>query len=151
MSKYTFVPITNPDVCAECGSINSIELHHPIPISMGGKCVIPLCSQCHGKAHGMKRKNISELTKRGMEKKRQKGGWIGRPPIGTKIIDGKMAPSKEFDDVLEILKMLKNGHTLREVARIKKRALHTVFRIKKRWKTYNAALEWRLNFPEEKL
>ena len=111
---------------------------------------MPFCNECHGKAHGMKRKNISELTKRGMENKKQKGEHIGRPPIGTKIIDGQLAPTKEFDDVLEILKMIKNGHTLREVGVIKKRGLQTVFRIKKRWKTYNAALEWRLNFPEEK-
>lgn len=58
------------DLCFECGDATQ-EWHHVIPKSMGGTKMIPLCSCCHSKIHGLgdRRDQISELTKRGMNKK----------------------------------------------------------------------------------
>ena len=137
MSKYTFIPITNPDVCAECGSTNGIELHHPIPISMGGKCVIPLCSECHGKAHSMKRKNISELTKTGLKRAKARGQRIGRPPFGFKTdAMGKLALHPTAFYLLHTaVEMSESCVPQREIASILGCSEPNLSKLLKRWKT----------------
>ena len=81
------------------GSTKEIELHHPIPVSLGGKCVIPLCSECHGKAHGMERKNISELTKKGLKRAKDKGRRLGRPTFGFTSVRGKWLPNEDYEEL----------------------------------------------------
>ena len=137
MSKYKFIPIANPAVCAECGSTNSIELHHPIPISMGGKFVIPLCSECHGKAHGMKRKNIGELTKAGIERAKARGQRLGRPPFGFKTdAMGKLAlHPTDFYLLHTAVEMSEGGVAQREIASILGCSQANVSKRLKRWKT----------------
>ena len=137
MPKHPFIPITNSAVCAECGSTNSIELHHPIPISMGGKCVIPLCSECHGKAHGMKRKNIGELTKTGLKRAKERGQRIGRPPFGfTHDAMGKLAlHPADFYLLHTAVEMSEGGKPQREVAEFLGCSQANVSKRLKRWKT----------------
>lgn len=52
--------------CYNCGSKESIEYHHIVPISVGGtnniKNIVPLCSKCHIAAHTGR--NIKELKTR---------------------------------------------------------------------------------------
>nr|WP_302596462.1 HNH endonuclease signature motif containing protein [uncultured Cellulosilyticum sp.] len=42
--------------CANCGSTENIEFHHIVPLCNGGLDVltniVPLCKECHFKAHG---------------------------------------------------------------------------------------------------
>ncbi len=137
MPKYKFIPITNPDVCAECGSTNGIELHHPIPISMGGKFVIPLCSECHGKAHGMKRKNIGELTKEGIERAKARGQRLGRPPFGFENdAEGKLALHPTNYELLRTaVGMHELGISQREIGEFLGCSEANVSRLLKRWKT----------------
>lgn len=49
--------IKKPKICACCGSKKALELHHIIPISMGGKDeyynLIYLCHNCHMQMHQM--------------------------------------------------------------------------------------------------
>jgi hypothetical protein len=52
-------------------------MHHVIPQSVGGTFVVPLCSPCHGKAHGVRRSNISELTKLGLQRAKARGVTLG--------------------------------------------------------------------------
>jgi len=137
MSKYKFIPIANPAVCAECGSTNSIELHHPIPISMGGKCVIPLCSECHGKAHGMKRKNIGELTKTGLKRAKERGQSLGRPPFGFCVdAGGQLALHPvNFSKLSQAVEMSENGVKQREIGEFLGCSEANVSKVLKRWKT----------------
>lgn len=43
------------NVCANCGSTESIEYHHIVPLFVGGKeiesNIVPLCHRCHKAAH----------------------------------------------------------------------------------------------------
>ncbi len=61
--------------CFECGEV-ATERHHVIPRSKGGTKTVPLCQKCHGLVHGMKRLNISELTKAALDARKEKvGEW----------------------------------------------------------------------------
>jgi hypothetical protein len=61
--------------CFECGEV-ATERHHVIPRSKGGTKTVALCSKCHGLVHGIKRLNISELTKAALDARREKvGEW----------------------------------------------------------------------------
>ena len=44
-------------LCALCGSVQYLQVHHVIPRSQGGsdfpENLITLCSKCHGQAHGI--------------------------------------------------------------------------------------------------
>lgn len=58
--------------CFECGKPTQ-EMHHPIPQSMGGTKVIPLCVECHDKVHdglGRRRDQHAVLTSQGLAKRR---------------------------------------------------------------------------------
>lgn len=50
--------------CARCGSIVELQVHHKIPLSLGGKDVDGnrevLCRECHEKHHGYKFKDTYE-------------------------------------------------------------------------------------------
>ena len=51
--------------CANCGSTDDLEIHHIVPVSLGGRDVIenlvPLCSSCHKAAHTGR--NVTEIRK----------------------------------------------------------------------------------------
>lgn len=66
--------------CFECGA-DAEELHHVVPRSKGGTKTVPLCCECHGKVHDVKRINIRELTKEGLAKKKAQGVRLGRPHV----------------------------------------------------------------------
>ncbi len=64
--------------CAVCGSIESLEHHHFVPLELGGPDVeanlLTLCSAHHGDMHGMRRAgNHKELTKSGSARV----AWLG--------------------------------------------------------------------------
>ena len=48
-------------VCCNCGSTQNIHYHHIVPLSLGGTNkltnIVPLCEECHGKAHGGRNMN----------------------------------------------------------------------------------------------
>jgi uncharacterized protein YlaI len=87
--------------CFECDSISNIVNHHVIPQSLGGKNTIPLCQPCHDKVHGVKPRNISlsNLTKQGLQKAKQRGVKLGSPNPEKSIKsmnDGATKAKKEF-------------------------------------------------------
>jgi len=73
--------------CFECGFETSGR-HHVVPVVMGGTKVIPLCSDCHTKAHGDQDAPVIrvDLIREGIEKKRQAGWQPGRPRKMTAAI-----------------------------------------------------------------
>ena len=62
--------------CFECG-IDTLGIHHVVPVSLGGTKVIPLCEGCHSKVHGGV---ISgRLIREGLSKARANGIKLGAP------------------------------------------------------------------------
>jgi hypothetical protein len=74
--------MTDDVPCFECGRPAS-EWHHVVPRSEGGTKTVPLCGECHGKAHGGAGGGVrtrSELTRNGLAAARARGVRLGRPP-----------------------------------------------------------------------
>ena len=109
--------------CWECETeTDNIHHHHVVPRSRGGKKTVPLCLDCHGKAHHRKDSmTTSALTKEGQERKRNRskedGTWAGgRPPKGFKVSGGRLVRSEAWDGVLRALELRAAGEPLRVVA-----------------------------------
>lgn len=86
------------DKCIECGA-PAQEDHHVIPKSLGGTATVPLCSQCHGRAHGMRRTaNISDLTRAGLQRARARGVALGSagPKNLKQDIEGRRQAADAF-------------------------------------------------------
>lgn len=67
-------------VCFECGRPAEVD-HHVVPRSQGGIRTVPLCSDCHTKAHHGA-VTVPALTRRGLQRKRAKGERVGTIPYG---------------------------------------------------------------------
>lgn len=103
--------------CFECGSPADVD-HHVVPRSRGGKRTVPLCLDCHGKAHD-RVMTSSALIRSAMDRKRGKSERIsGRIPYGFRLAgDGKslIADEAEKEVVDTILAMRARGFTLRQI------------------------------------
>ncbi len=69
--------------CWECNA-TSVEIHHhhPVPRSRGGTKTVPLCLECHAKAHHRKKRMASSiLTKEGLARAKKRGVALGNPKI----------------------------------------------------------------------
>lgn len=86
--------------CANCESIEGLEYHHIIPLSLGGSNLLSnyvcLCYECHALIHERKKAmNLSEATKRGLQKAKERGVQLGAKP-GAKLVTKKSIQSKEL-------------------------------------------------------
>jgi hypothetical protein len=77
-------PTTQNDFCINCQK-PATHYHHVVPKSLGGNDgtnIVPLCDKCHSIIHGVSFSNgvisHSELTKKGLQKAKEKGSQIGR-------------------------------------------------------------------------
>lgn len=68
--------------CVNCGEEENLQLHHIVPLSLGGtnyyKNICGICEDCHSKIHdnnGLR--NQSMMIRKGKEKNRRKGRWTG--------------------------------------------------------------------------
>jgi len=103
--------------CFECG-IQADHAHHVVPKTLGGTKTVNLCAPCHSKVHSPHLLRTSELTKIGLQKRRDKGLTIG--PIakfGTKHVNGvvKIA-EKEQKMIRQMIAMKKQGLSLKKIA-----------------------------------
>jgi hypothetical protein len=71
--------------CIEHLTRPATNWHHVIPYSLGGTITVPLCDECHDKAHGVERDykgfNSSTLIKIGLDAARKRGKKLGRPKL----------------------------------------------------------------------
>ena len=119
------LPIHTNNNCFECNSTTNIVYHHVVPESLGGKNTIPLCQPCHDKVHYInKPRNISlsELTKKGIQRAKQRGVKIGTPNPEKSIKAMNIASTKTKQNfknkMIPIINQLKhNGYkTLQSIA-----------------------------------
>ena len=134
MPKHKFKPIIDDNRCAECGSQESIELHHPIPISRGGTFVVPLCSKCHGKAHDYKTNSHRNLTKQGLRRAKEKGIRLGRTPFGFSRKNNKIIKNQNYILLVTAFTMKDIGCTQQQIAEFLQCSQANVSKILKRWK-----------------
>lgn len=94
--KYYFDNLDNK--CINCDKTDNLQLHHIVPLSIGGtnklSNVVVLCGECHGKLHGVNWSKHSELTRKGMETARLNGKQIGQV-TGVKLTTKKSIEAKE--------------------------------------------------------
>ena len=112
--------------CVACGAENkSIEHHHLVPKSEGGSDdetnLLSLCFECHGKVHGIIRRDIKKLTTAALKKAKERGVKLGsRNPRAGGIVSGAARRkkteklSKGFLDVLR--PMIESGASYRKMA-----------------------------------
>lgn len=72
--------------CAECGCQYGLDLHHIVPLALGGTNDADnlewLCGDCHRKKH---KYNKSELVKSGMANARTNGRWGKKMSFTTRF------------------------------------------------------------------
>ena len=81
--------------CFNCHSNENLVVHHIVPISVSGSDgygnMAVLCEDCHDLAHGIVRSKGSqgfrELIKSGIDKARENGTRLGKPPVYKKTVD----------------------------------------------------------------
>ena len=108
--------------CANCGETAS-QAHHVVPLVLGGfdklSNLVALCEECHGKVHGTKLSNHSELTKKGLNRARERGVKLGgiRPNTITRNDGAKAKATAEAERLRPLLAaMVAQGASLRQMA-----------------------------------
>jgi uncharacterized protein YerC len=125
--------IIDTNICFECGGTEHIHQHHIIPKSLGGTKTIPLCNDCHGKAHGKTtgvHKNPNEwkrLIKLGREKWIANGGKLGRKEGTTESIQTFL--NKPINQ--EILHLIKQGYSVRKIVNMIGASSKTIVKVRK--------------------
>lgn len=113
------------DFCVACGSKRETELenHHLIPRSMGGADdetnLITLCFQCHGKLHGVVRRDTRALTRDALHKRKAQGQRVGSIPYGYRLgADGQTleAAAAEQEVIRAVMELDAAGLSLRSIA-----------------------------------
>ena len=103
--------------CFECGATDEIHHHHVVPQVRGGTKTVPLCHVCHAKVHGLRRMNISELTRDALRAKKARGERTGCVRFGFMVVNGMVVPNAaETRVVSKIVELRSRGMSLRKIA-----------------------------------
>lgn len=109
----------NARACFECGCADELHDHHVVPRSLGGTRTVPLCIECHAKAHStvMRRGNLTSLA---MQAKRERGEYTGgRVRYGYRVAEDGVTvePVEREQEVIRIVGELHAaGLSLRSIA-----------------------------------
>ena len=151
------------NVCWECSIVtDDIHRHHPVPRSRGGKNTIPLCLECHAKAHHRK-KNMSSsaLAKEAIAKKVESGERWGSPPFGFTIMKlgykrtGRLVPNEHYESILLMFELLKEhnqtraAEILNEQTDYKSWSQVKVSNLKRKWKSRTRLENFRKSIGDE--
>ena len=109
--------------CFECNNTNNIVYHHIVPQSLDGKNTIPLCQLCHDKVHQLSNPrniSISQLTKQGMQRAKQRGVKLGNPNWNNALKKAHTTVRQNRNDFLTeirpfIRKLRNEGHTWKSI------------------------------------
>lgn len=109
----------NDKTCWECEK-TKIETHehHPVPKSRGGTRTIPLCLECHAKAHHRKKNmSTSALVKEAIQRAKAEGKEFGNKSLftehGAKAIEVRKANAMAYKKRIRqlIADLIKDGYT----------------------------------------
>jgi 5-methylcytosine-specific restriction endonuclease McrA len=68
--------------CQECGYYKHLEVHHIIPRSKGGSDdpsnLITLCTRCHGKKHGFKKRENRRARRARRNRRKKEKRWLNK-------------------------------------------------------------------------
>jgi hypothetical protein len=111
------------NACINCGAVAN-EVHHIVPVVLGGldvlSNVVSLCVVCHGKAHGLSRKEShSRLTKEGIAKAQARGVKFGGLKSHTVLRNkwAAQAADRRVDSMKEVLsELVAQNLSLREIS-----------------------------------
>lgn len=111
-----------PNICFEHGEVDGpVHEHHVVPRSRGGTQTVPLCEECHGKAHASSMKT-SKLVREGMAKRRASGRrYSGVIPYGFELCeDGEtLSPNHDERSVIRTVRVLRNnGYSLCRISKV---------------------------------
>lgn len=100
--------------CVNCGSDEMIEFHHIVPLALGGtNCitnVVPLCWECHEKAHGATR--IKGWSKKGGRPRKEIPNIESTIQdfkdckIGTKELEKRLGLKRRIHDSVTVMEYL---------------------------------------------
>lgn len=117
--------IIDISICFECGD-KAEEMHHIVPKLLGGTKTIPLCSKCHGMAHGfLNREGHKKLTIEGLKRAKERGVILGSPKNltyeaklkGVDSVKKKALTNTNNLKAIEIINTYKESDaTLKEIA-----------------------------------
>ena len=103
--------------CFNCGAPAHHD-HHVVPRSIGGVATVPLCGDCHGKAHGHHGlRSTTELTRAALAVKRSRGERTGGIPYGYSAdAAGRRVPDAAEQRVVARVRELRaEGATFRAI------------------------------------
>ena len=90
--------------CANCGSEENIEIHHIVPLIVGGtnrrSNLVALCQDCHAKIHGLSREGDKNGISTGMINSAKSGRIL--VPGGVYGYDYDRAQNKLIPNIEEI-------------------------------------------------
>jgi hypothetical protein len=105
--------------CFECGNPNTYN-HHVVPKSKGGTRTIPLCGDCHAKAHYTNSQwaNLRSLSSDALKQKRARGEFAGgKLRYGLKNDGGHIVADEKEVALLDMARRLRSaGLSLRGIA-----------------------------------
>lgn len=95
-----------PKQCANCAEETDLQIHHIVPLSLGGRNILTnlarLCTECHAKAHGGSALVGTSATSR--RRNIRNGGRIGSVvPYGYSFENGKYEIDETNADVVRII------------------------------------------------
>ena len=107
--------------CFDCGEPAG-HMHHVVPRSLGGSATVPLCTDCHAKAHNLPAGswgNHRKLTKQGIDRRRESGKKYGTIPYGlTEAEGGNLKVCREEWRSLQAMRtMRESGQSIRKIAK----------------------------------
>lgn len=106
-------------ICWECNAEGDMHDHHPVPKSRGGMRTIPLCEECHGKAHHRDAAmSTSALTRAALQAKKARGERTGAVPVGCRVgADGRTLESDpaEAEIVAAVVRARAAGLSIRAI------------------------------------
>lgn len=120
-------------ICANpnCQSKVGVQLHHLYSRALGcpDDLVVPLCAECHGRAHGMRfRADTAAVTKAALDRLRRQGRRTGSIPFGWRLVGGagkQLEPEPSEQVVVELARGLRSaGDTLQAICDALLRAGH---------------------------
>ncbi len=104
--------------CINCNAAAQHD-HHVVPRSLGGAVTVPLCAECHGKAHGRAGgfRTTPDLVRSALAAKKARGERAGEVPYGYSAdAAGRLVECPAEMELIALTKHMRaNGKSVRSI------------------------------------